>query len=46
VRILGHFRRGRLPLDKLISHRFTLDEIPRGFEMMRTGELLRAVIEP
>ncbi len=44
--ILDLYRRGRLPLDELISHRLTLDEIQFGFELLQSGEALRAVIEP
>ncbi len=36
---------GRLPLDRLISHRLPLGEIGRGFELMRSGEALRVVLE-
>lgn len=39
------YRAGRLPLDRLISHRLPLDEAERGFELMRSGEALRVVLE-
>jgi Zn-dependent alcohol dehydrogenase len=42
---LDLYRRGRLPLDRLISHRLSLDEIGRAFELMRSGEALRVVID-
>ena len=35
--ILGLYRRGRLPLDRLISHRLPLEEVGRAFELMRSG---------
>jgi Zn-dependent alcohol dehydrogenase len=43
--ILDAYRRGRLPLDRLISHRLPLDEIERGFELLRGGGARRAVVE-
>ena len=45
VIILDLYRRGLLPLDKLISHRFGLDELDRGLELLRSGEALRVVID-
>ena len=44
--ILDLYRRGRLALDGLVSHRLTLDEIELGFELLRTGQGLRAIVEP
>ena len=43
--ILDLYRRGRLPLDRLISHRLPLDEIDRAFELLRGGEAARIVLE-
>jgi len=45
VQILDLYRRGVLPLDKLISHRLPLDELDRGFELLRSGEALRVVLD-
>lgn len=42
---LDLYRRGRLPLDRLISHTLPLEEIDRAFELMRTGEALRVVLD-
>jgi Zn-dependent alcohol dehydrogenase len=42
---LDLYRRGRLPLDRLVSHRLPLDEVGRGFELMRSGEALRVVLD-
>jgi Zn-dependent alcohol dehydrogenase len=42
---LDLYRRGRLPLDRLISHRLPLEEVGRGFELMRSGEALRVVLD-
>ena len=39
------YRSGRLPLDRLITHRLALEEVGRGFELMHAGETLRAVLE-
>jgi S-(hydroxymethyl)glutathione dehydrogenase / alcohol dehydrogenase len=36
---------GDLEIDPLITHRIPLEKINRGFEMMRTGEALRSVVE-
>jgi Zn-dependent alcohol dehydrogenase len=43
---LDHYRAGRLPLDRLVSHRLPLEEAERGFELMQSGEALRAVLVP
>jgi S-(hydroxymethyl)glutathione dehydrogenase / alcohol dehydrogenase len=43
--ILDAYRRGRLPLDRLISHRLPLEQIERGFELLRSGASRRAVVE-
>jgi alcohol dehydrogenase len=42
---LDLYRRGRLPLDKLVSHRLPLDDIGRAFELLRSGEAVRVVLE-
>jgi S-(hydroxymethyl)mycothiol dehydrogenase len=42
---LDLYRSGRLPLDRLVSHRLSLGEVGQGFELMKTGEALRVVIE-
>src|SRR5204863_527259 len=39
------YRRGRLPLDKLVSHRLPLDEIERAFELLRVGDTRGVVLE-
>jgi alcohol dehydrogenase len=43
--ILDAYRRGRLPLDRLISHRMRLDQIGEAFDLLRGGSALRTVIE-
>jgi len=43
--ILDQYRRGRLPLDRLISHRLPLDGIGEAFDLLRSGTALRTVID-
>ena len=43
--ILDLHRRGRLPLDRLVSHRLPLDAIEDAFDLLRAGSARRAVIE-
>lgn len=43
--ILDLYRAGRLPLDRLVSHRLPLDEVERGFELMHSGDALRVVLD-
>src|SRR5207253_9234222 len=45
VQILELDRRGLLPLDRLISHRLGLDQLEHGFELLRSGEALRVVLD-
>jgi S-(hydroxymethyl)glutathione dehydrogenase / alcohol dehydrogenase len=42
---LDLYRRGRLPLDRLVSHRLPLEEVQRGFELMHSGDALRVVLD-
>jgi 2-desacetyl-2-hydroxyethyl bacteriochlorophyllide A dehydrogenase len=37
---------GILPLEKLVTHRLSLDQISEGFEAMRTGEAIKVVAVP
>jgi alcohol dehydrogenase len=43
-RFVALYRRGRLPVDKLLTHRLALDDINAGFERLRTGEAVRQVV--
>jgi Zn-dependent alcohol dehydrogenase len=43
---LERYRRGELPLDRLVSHRLPLEEAERGFELMHSGDGVRVVLEP
>ncbi len=38
------FKAGRLPVDKLITHRLRLDQINEGFDRLASGEAVRQVI--
>jgi Zn-dependent alcohol dehydrogenase len=38
------FRAGRLPVERLMTHKLTLDEIYEGFERLARGEAIRQVI--
>ena len=38
------YKSGRLPVEKLISHRIKLEEINNGFERLAKGDALRQVI--
>jgi Zn-dependent alcohol dehydrogenase len=35
---------GRLPLDRLVSHRIGLADVPEAFDAMRAGQRLRSVV--
>lgn len=39
------FMAGRLPLDKLVSRRISLDQINEGFDAMERGDVIRSVIK-
>ena len=39
------YRSGRLPLDRLVSHRMPLDRVEEGFALMQSGEALRVVLD-
>jgi alcohol dehydrogenase len=43
--ILDAYRRGRLPLDRLISHRLSLDEVGVGIDAVRSGDATRVVLD-
>ena len=45
VTILELYRQGVLPLDRLVSHRLALEDVERGFELLRSGEALRVVLD-
>ncbi len=43
-RYIEWYRAGRLPVDRLISHRLALDEINAGFDRLASGEAVRQVV--
>jgi alcohol dehydrogenase len=45
VTILNLYKRGILPLDKLISHRLPLEEIGPAFDLFHSGDALRVVLD-
>jgi S-(hydroxymethyl)glutathione dehydrogenase/alcohol dehydrogenase len=42
--ILDLYLRGRLPLERLISHRLPLEEVDRAFELLRSGDARHVVL--
>lgn len=45
-KILDLFRAGRLPLERLVSHRLPLEDVERAFALMNAGDALRVVLDP
>lgn len=43
-RYIEWYRAGKLPIDRLLSHRLTLDEINAGFDGLASGEAVRQVV--
>ena len=39
------YRRGRLPLDRLVTHRLPLEDVGRAFELLRSAEAVRVVLD-
>ncbi|MBM6595550.1 zinc-dependent alcohol dehydrogenase family protein [Microvirga pudoricolor] len=44
-RFLGLHRRGKLPVEKLVTHRIRLDEINEAFDRLATGQAIRQIID-
>jgi alcohol dehydrogenase len=44
-RFLGLWRRGKLPVEKLLTHRLSLDQINEGFDRLERGEAVRQIVE-
>ena len=42
--LIALFRAGRLPVDKLLTHRLKLDDINEGFDRLREGVGVRQVV--
>ena len=43
-RYVDLFMQGRLPLDKLVTRRYPLDQINDAFQALKNGEVIKAVI--
>jgi S-(hydroxymethyl)glutathione dehydrogenase/alcohol dehydrogenase len=43
-KILDHYQGGRLAIDRLITHRISLEEINSGFDLMKSGQAIRTVV--
>ncbi len=43
--LFGLYRRGRLPLDRLVSERLPLDDVAAGVERLRSGAAVRVVLD-
>ena len=44
-RYVDLFMDGKLPLDKLVSHRFSLDQVNEAFSALEKGEVIRGVVQ-
>ncbi|MEV6275812.1 S-(hydroxymethyl)mycothiol dehydrogenase [Nocardia sp. NPDC051832] len=42
--LIDLYRQGRLPLDRFVSERITIDEVEKAFHAMHSGEVLRSVV--
>jgi alcohol dehydrogenase len=45
-RLIDLFRKGRLPVDRLVSGRLSLDEINEGFDRLARGQAIRQIVAP
>jgi len=43
-RYIALYRAGRLPVDRLLTHRLSLDGINAGFDRLARGEAIRQVV--
>ena len=43
-RYIALFRQGRMPVDRLLTHRLKLDEINEGFDRLHEGRAIRQVV--
>ena len=43
-RFVALYRQGRMPVDRLLTHRLALDDINAGFERLREGRAIRQVV--
>jgi alcohol dehydrogenase len=45
-RLLGLYKRGKLPVDRLKTSNITLDQINEGFDLLSDGTVLRQMLRP
>jgi len=43
-KIVDWYMNGKIEIDPMITHRLSLDEINKGFDLMHSGESIRAVV--
>ena len=44
-RFLALYKRGKLPVDRLLTHRLQLDDINEGFDRLADGSAVRQIVE-
>lgn len=44
-RFLGLYKRGKLPIDRLLTHRMRLEDINEGFDRLADGTAVRQIVE-
>ena len=44
-KIVGWYMEGKIEIDPMITHKLTLEEINKGFDLMHAGKSIRAVVE-
>jgi S-(hydroxymethyl)glutathione dehydrogenase/alcohol dehydrogenase len=42
--IVDWYMQGKIAIDPMITHRLSLEEINKGFDLMHSGESIRAVV--
>jgi alcohol dehydrogenase len=43
-RLVEQYRAGRLPVDRLLTHRLALEDVNEGFDRLAAGEAVRQAI--
>ena len=46
LRFVAMYQAGRLPVDRLLTHRLRLEEINAGFDRLADGAAVRQVVVP
>ena len=44
-RFLELYRRGKLPVDRLLTHRIALEDINEGFDRLHDGTAIRQIVD-